>query len=269
MDHPAQPDEIVVADYWWLDEDGKMEKGSKTSNYPFDLSSESLLKEFKDALVGAKKGDAKTVEVTYPEDFAEEGLRGKKASFGVEVKKVGRLLLPQVNDEFAKTLGAETALVLRMKVREGLEGAARQEAASRAKREILNTIIQESEFDVPEGLVNMALESMMRSYREEYGEKQGGGTEEKLKEIRERLRPLAVNIVKEQYIIDDIAEREEITVEDEEIEELIKTLAQRTGVSVEEARRRTAESEDMGRWRRDILRNKVFDFLMENAEVET
>jgi FKBP-type peptidyl-prolyl cis-trans isomerase (trigger factor) len=108
----------------------------------------------------------------------------------------------------------------------------------------------------------------MKSYGEDEKDKEDPEAVEKRNQARERLRPLAVNLVKEQFIIDDIAEREGMKVEDGEIEDIIQTVAARAGLSVEETRRKAAKSEEIGRWRRDILKNKVLDFLKEQAEVE-
>ena len=99
-------------------------------------------------------------------------------------------------------------------------------------------------------------------------ETEDAASRERVNAMRDQLRPLAVNLVKEQFLIDDIAEREKIAVEEAQIEEIIKSIAERSGLPLEEARRRALESEEMDRWRRDLLKNKVLDFLVENAEVE-
>jgi len=268
LERPSQADDTVIADYTRLGVDGKPVRGGKVTGYPFDLAAEGLLKEFKEALAGIEIGDEKTVEVNYPDDFSQEEMRGKKVSFLVEVKKIGRRSLPELNDEFAKKLGLDSIEVLRSKVSEGLEEARQQETDSRLKRDILNTVIEESNFEVPEGLVAMALDSIMKSYGEDEKDKEDPEAVEKINQARERLRPMAVNLVKEQFIIDDIAEREGMKVEDGEIEEIIQTVAARAGLSVEETRRKAAESEEIDRWRRDVLKNKVLDFLKEQAEVE-
>jgi trigger factor len=268
FDRPSEAQDTVVADYWRLGADGRPVKGSKVSGYPFDLAAPGLLKEFTEALTGVKTGDKRTVNVTYPDDFSREDVRGKKVSFLVEVKKIGKRSLPEVNEDFAKTLGVDSVEVLREKVREGLDNAGKEEAESKLRRDIINSVVADSDFDVPEGLVNMGLDSLLKSYGYDSGQEGDAGTREKIDQARERLRPLAVNLVKEQFIVDDIAERESISVEDSEIEGIIRTVAERAGVSVEEARRRAAESEEMSRWRRDLLKSKVLDFLVKHAEVD-
>jgi trigger factor len=267
VDRPAEEQDTVIADYWRLGAEGRPVKGSKVSNYPFDLTAPGLMKEFKDALKGVEVGEKKTVVVTYSDDFAQEEMRGRRVTFVVEPKKVGGRRLPEVDEGFVKMMGVDSVEELRRKVGEGLEQAMEQEADSKIKRDILNKVIEGSDFEVPEGLVKMGLDSIMKSY---VGEAQEADADSggKIKKAREQLRPLAVNLVKEQFIIDDIAEREGITVDEAQVEEMIKTISQRSGLSLEETRRRAAESEEMDRWRRDILRNKVLDFLMEHAKVE-
>jgi trigger factor len=267
VERPAEAEDTVIADYWRMGADGKPLRDSKVSNYPFDLRAPGLLGEFKEALAGVKAGDRKTVAVTYPEDFTQVEMRGKQVVFNVDVKKIEERRLPDLNSDFAKLLGLDSVDEVRTKVEEGLKKARDEEAETKLRRDILNQIIEASDFEVPEGLVNMGLDSIMKSYAGGQ-ETEDAASRERLRATREQLRPLAVNLVKEQFVIDDIAEREKIAVSEAEIEEIIKSIADRSGLPLEEARRRASESEEMDRWRRDLLKNKVLDFLVQNAEVE-
>jgi trigger factor len=268
LDREAQPKDIVVMDYCRLGNDGKPIRGSQVNNYPAEIGGGNLVKEFDEELVGVKKGDRKVIDVRYPEDFNQEELRGKSVKFEIEVKDVGHRVLPEIDEEFAKAVGLTSIEDVKAKIAEGLKTSYEQEATRKAQHDVLNSIIEESAFEVPEGLVNMGLESMLKSYREEYEQAKAPDIEKKLEEIRGRLRPLAVNLVKEQFIVDDIASKENIVVEDSEIEELIKSIAARAGISVEEARKRAIDSDEIGRWRRDMLKSKVLDFLLRNADVK-
>jgi trigger factor len=268
LEREAETGDIVVMDYWRVGADDKPVRGSRVTNYPAEVGSGGLVKDFDEALVGVGKGGKKTIEITYPDDFPQQDLRGKQARFGIEVKEVGRRVVPDLDEEMAKAMGLESVEALTQRVRDGLKEAHEQEAVRKVQHDILRTVVEESSFEVPEGLVNMGLESMMKSYREEYGRSDAPDTADKLDEIRERLRPLAINVVKEQFIIDDIAKREKITVQEAEIEAVLESVAGQTGVSVDEARKRADESDDFSRWRRDILKKKVLDFLLEHAEVE-
>jgi trigger factor len=268
FDRESQPGDVVVADYWRVGKDGKVVRGSRVANYPFELGKEGMFREFNEGLTGVRKGDAKVIKVTYPDDFAQEDLRGKTIGFGIEVKEIGQRVVPEIDKEFVKAIGLDSVESLRSKVKEKLTVECGQEAVSRVKRDVLNAIVKGSTFEVPEGLVSRALESMMTSYREEYEGSGDTGAEEKLREIEGRLRPLAINVVKEEFVVVEIAERENIVVEDSEIHAILKSIADRAGVSSEEVRKRAADSDEIGRWRRNILKNKVLDFLLEHAEIE-
>jgi trigger factor len=238
------------------------------ANYPVELGSGRLVKEFDAGLVGAKAGDRKTIEVTYQDDCPETELRGKTIKFGVEVKQVMSKVLPELDQSFLKMLDAESVDALRSKLRTGLEAAYDREATSKAKQEILTRIAEENSFEVPEGFLAMAIESMLKPYREEFERAGEADAETKLAEVREKIKPVALKLVKEEFVLDEIAKRESISVEEKEIEEVLEALAARRGISVADARAEADKSDEPDRWRREIIRNKVLDFLFQNAEVQ-
>jgi len=268
LDRPSETGDVVVADYWRLGTDGKMIRGSRTANYPFEMGAKGMFKEFDEGLAGVSVGDTKTITVKYADDFHQEEVRGKTVEFGIEVKQVGRRIVPELNDEFAKSLGVESVDEVKTKIRETMQESGETEATSQAKREVVRQVVEKSDFEVPQGLVDRALESMMKSYKEEFDSSKDPTAAEKLTEMEEKLRPLAVNLVKEEFIIADIAERESIVVEDSDIEAIITTIAGRSGTPVEEVRKKASESDEIDHWRRDVLKKKVLDFLYANAEVE-
>ncbi len=267
VDRQAQEGDLVIIDYWRLDDEGKPISDSRVNNFPVDLASADLVKEFKDALTGVAKGDSKVVDVTYPEDFPRAELRGKRARFQVEVKDVGKMVLPELDDEFARRLGAETLLDLRLKIRDMLERARKDEAEERAKRELLSKIAGESDFEVPDGIVRIMLERMVESYlgREGLDPQEN---KDKIEEVEAKLAPLARNVVKEEFVVVEIAKREGIKVDDSEIEAIARSIAERVGKSTEEVMRIAREKNEIGKWRQDMIREKVLNFLFENAVIE-
>jgi len=264
----AEATHIAVIDYWRIGEDGEQVKGSRVANYPVEIGSGRLVKEFDAALVGVKAGDAKTIDVTYADDFPEVEMRGKTVKFGAEVKQVMRKVLPELDEAFLKILEIESVDALRAKIKESLAGAFEREAVSQAKQEILSSIAVENDFEVPEGFVAMAVESMLKPYRQEFERAGEADAESKLAEVREKIKPVALKLVKEEFVVDEIARREGISVEEKEIEEILESLAARRGTSVADARAEAEKTDEPDRWRRDIVRNKVLDFLFRNAEVQ-
>jgi trigger factor len=267
LDRPSETGDVVIADYWRLGPDGKMVRGSRTANYPFELGAKGMFQEFNEGLAGVSPGDTKNITVKYADDFHQEEVRGKTVEFGLEIKRVGRRIVPDLDDEFAKSLGVESAEDVKTKMRETMKETNETEATNQAKREVVRQIVEKSDFEVPQGLVDRALESMMKSYKDEFDASKDTTAAEKLTEMEEKLRPLAVNLVKEEFIIADIAERESIVVEDSDIEAIIATIAARSGKPADEVRKQASESDEIDHWRRDVLKKKVLDFLYANAEV--
>lgn len=268
LDRPSETGDVVVADYWRIGKDGKMIRGSRVANYPFELGAKGMFQEFNEGLAGLNVGDTKTITVKYADDFHQEEVRGKTVDFGIEVKQVGRKAVPELNEELAKSLGVDSVDEIRSRIRKTLEEQSAAEAENQVKREIVRRVVEKSDFEVPQGLVDRALESMMKSYTQEFDASKDPTAQEKLTEMEEKLRPLAVNLVKEEFIIADIAERENIVVEQSDIEAILTTIAGRSGTPVEEVRKKAVESDEIDHWRRDVLKRKVLDFLYANAEVE-
>lgn len=267
VDRQACEGDVVIVDYWRIDQSGNPVPDSKVNNFPVELASQDLVKDFKQALLGVTKGETKVVDVTYPQDFPRPELRGKQARFQVEVKEVGRMILPEVDDDFARRVGAETLLDLRLQIRQMLEKARNDEAEERAKRELLSTVASQSDFEVPDGIVKLMLERMVESYVGREGlDRQDD--EEKIRQVKERLEPLARNMVKEEFVVVEIAKREGIKVEDSEIESLARSIAERVGRSTEEVMKIAKQRNEIGRWRQDMMRDKVLAFLYENALIE-
>jgi trigger factor len=267
VDREAAQGDIVAIDYWRKDEEGNEVADSKVTGFPFELGRQKVLKEFDEALAGARKGDTKDITVQYPEDFDQHELRGKKVTFGVEVSDVKDKTLPELSDDFAIRVGAESLLDLRLKVRESIEKMYQDDAKSRMKAQIVQGIIDANPFEVPEAMIEASLDAMMESYKKEAGQ-EDEAAKQQLDEIRKKMRPVAVNVVKEQFIVDEIAKREGITVEQADIEKMISSFCERMNVPADQVREWAGKSGEIRRWRHNILRDKVMNFLLESSGVE-
>ena len=267
VDREAANGDIVAIDYWRIDNEGNEVADSKISGFPFELGKQNVLKEFDEGLVGAKKGDSREIDVTYPEDFEQEEIRGKPVKFGVEVSDVKNKVLPELSDDFAIQVGADSLLDLRLKVRESIQKMHDDDAKSKLKGEIMQKIIDANPFEVPEAMIEASLDAMMESYKTG-PDQESDKAKQQLAEIREKMRPVAVNVVKEQFIIDEIAKREGITVEQADIEKVVVSFAERMNVPPDQVRDWAMKSGEMKRWRYGILGDKVTNLLLDSAVVE-
>jgi trigger factor len=235
------------------------------------LGAAGVQQEFTDNLTGVIADDEKTFVVDYPEDFSSKGLAGKKVEYKAKVSAVRVKELPDLDDEWARSLGDEfdSVATLRAKIREDLEGRAVAEADTRLRSELMRQLLETHQFEVPQSMVEhqtqYRLESVVRDMI-------GRGIDPRSQELnwegaREELKAQAEEDVRGSLLLERIAEEEQINVSDEEIEAEIDAIAKASRQSKEQVR--GVLTKDGGeRSIANRLRNrKALDLLRENARV--
>src|SRR5215213_542794 len=228
-------------------------------------------KEFTDSLTGVRAEESRTFQVEYPADFSSQGLAGKKVEYVTEVTSVRKKELPELDDEWVKSLGGDFDSVdtLKTKVREDLEARATAESDHLLRDEIMKKLLDAHQFEVPESLVDQQtqhrLETVARQMMQRGVDPRNAGLD--WASAREELKGQAVEDVRATMLLEKIAEVENITVSDEEVEAEIDTIASESRQPKEQVR--AALTKDGGE--RSIahrLRNrKALDLLVENARV--
>jgi trigger factor len=230
-----------------------------------EIGGKNTMPEFTENLRGANAGDERTFDVTYPEDFSDERLRGKIFSYKVKINAIKQKSLPELNDDFAKELGEFSTLdAVRQRIREGMEQERRQAAEREAKDKLLTDLIRRNEFDVPEALIDhqidIRLERGLRALAAQ------GMSSEHMKKmdlprLRAGQRDQAVQEVKASLLLEKIADEEKIVVGDEEINREIEALAKQTNQTADAIRARLTRDGALDRIRNRIRNEKALDFL--------
>jgi trigger factor len=236
-----------------------------------NLGGQGVQQEFTDNLLGLKADDQKTFTVSYPEDFTSKGLAGKKVEYEAKVTAVRRKELPELDDEWARSLDEEFDSIetLKTKVREDLERRAAADADHHLRNEVMRQLLAAHEFEVPQSFVdqqtNFRMENVVR-------EMIGRGIDPRSQELnwegaRDELKEQAVADVRGSMLLERIAEAEEIKVTDEEIATEIETIAHASRQPIEQVRA-TLTKDGGERSIAHRLRNrKALDLLIENAKV--
>jgi trigger factor len=143
--------------------------GGTAEDFAFVVGKGRMLTEFEDAVRGMKAGEAKTFPLTFPEDYPGKEVAGKTAQFTVTVKEVGRPELPEVNEEFAKSLGQAEGSVEKLlaDIRQNIEREVESRLQARTKNSVMKALLDKASFDVPKALVNGEVESRVVAAREE------------------------------------------------------------------------------------------------------
>ena len=270
-DRPAESGDTVTVSFQGKFIDHPEDEDINVEDVDVTLGSAGGQQEFTDNLTGAKADDEKTFVVDYPKDFSSKGLAGKKVEYKAKVSAVRVKELPELDDEWARSLGDkfDSVETLRAKIREDLQKRAGAEADNRLSSELMRQLLEAHQFEVPESLVEhqtqYRLESVVRDMI-------GRGIDPRSQELnwegaREELKTQAEEDVRSSMLLERIAEEEQINVPDKEIEAEIDAIAQASRQSKEQVR--GVLTKDGGeRSIANRLRNrKALDLLRENAHV--
>jgi trigger factor len=270
-DRGAESGDTVTVNFYGNFLDSPDEEDIKAEDVDVVLAGEGVQQEFTDNLLGVKPDEERTFTVEYPEDFSSKGLAGRKVEYKAQVTALRTKELPEVDDEWAKSLGDEfdSLATLREKIREDLDKRAAAEADHRIRNDILRKLLETHKFEVPQTLVEQQtshrLESVIRDMI-------GRGIDPRHSELnwegaRNELKEQAETDVRATMLLEQIAEEEKITVSNEEVEAEIDAIIATSRQPKEQAR--AALTKDGGeRSIATTLRNrKALDLLIENALV--
>ena len=227
VDREAAEGDVLLIDYEGK-VDGEAFEGGDAHDYLLELGAGRVLPELEAALPGAKAGDEKTVNVTFPDDYPPEELRGKEAEFTIEVKEVREKELPELDDDFAAEASEfETIDELRDFIRGRIAEALDHQAEERFRADALDAAAERVEIDLPDSLVDARAEEMWRRLErtmaqrgvspDAYAQAQGKTREELLSEVR----PDAEKALKREAALEAIADAEGIEVTEDEMLEAL------------------------------------------------
>jgi trigger factor len=255
--------EAKLEDYLIIDiikiENGKEEKAE---NQQIFLDPHNIIHEFREALVNAKAGDKKEFEVDYPPTFHNKKLAGKKVRYIITVREVKEKVLPPVDDNFAKTVGKyNTIAELKDKIREGLVKKDLKDALTEVKNDLINEVIKHNQFEVPETLLNFYLDSVIEDLKKKYKKVD----EQK---IREQYKNVAIAEIRWDFLLHQIAEKENIEVTQEDLDDWVKDNERIMKAQGVEAKELVKIPSNVKRIKEEILEKKTLNFLLKNAKVK-
>jgi len=247
------------------------EENIKKDDVEVTLGGGGVQPEFTDNLTGVKPDEERTFVVDYPEDFSSKGLAGKKVEYTARVAAVRVKELPEVDDEWARSLGEEfdSVATLRSKIRENMEKQAQQEADHKLRADLMQQLVEDHQFEVPQSLIdhqaNHRLETVVRDMISRGVDPRNQNLN--WEEAQEELKVQATEDVRSSLLLERIAEEEKIEVSKDEIEAEIQAIARSSQQPIEQVRS-VLTKEGGERSIANRLRNrKALELLVENARV--
>lgn len=250
--------------------DGVAFEGGKGENYPLEIGSNTFIPGFEDALIGLSDGDTKDIELTFPEDYPSNELKGEKVVFKVTVHEVKTRVLPEINEEFFDDLGLENVNSkeeLEKHCKEELENKKRNEIDNKFLDDLLEKVRENTEIELAEEIVHDEIHRMIDTYNQRL-QMQGLNinqylefTKKTMEDLESELEDEAKKNVSYRYMIEKIAELEKIDPSDSDVDDEINRLAKQYQMTNEELIKAFG-SKDVVKY--DLKMRRTIEFLKDN-----
>ena len=247
-----------------LDEEGKKENLSLSIGY--NMTYPELERE----LIGMKKGEEKEIEINFPQDFKEKKIAGKEVKFKVRINEVKKRILPDLDDDFAKEVGDCNNLgELRNKLKEEIIKSEQHRAETLLKKESIDKLVELNNIEVPQILVDERVRLMFFDTQQRL-KYQGIKLEDaaiELDKVKEPFIGPATTEVKGDLILDRIAEIENISVSDEEVEKRVKEISKSVNQNYLVFKQQLIKNKGIDRLKDNLKKEKNLDFLINHSKI--
>ena len=261
-DEGATPDlgDQVLVEITARDE-GEEEGEAAPRPYRFVLGEEQAIPAVEEAIMSLKPGEEGDFTVRFPDDFPDEAQRGKTQQMHIRLDEVKRKEVPALDDDFARSIGDfDDLAALRARILEDLKEDAERRAEAEVRGQLLDQILEANAFEVPDSMVERYTDFMLRIPQDQKREVSPEEAEQMAK-IRESVRPQSEWSIKRMLVVDHLAEREGLGATQDEIDARIEELAEKHGQSPSEIYIQLEKSGQLETLEREIMEDKVFDFL--------
>lgn len=265
----ARSGDSVVIDFEGF-VDGEAFDGGKGEDYLLELGSGSFIPGFEEQLTGLQRGEAKDVEVSFPDNYGQADLAGKPAVFKVVLKEIKEKVVPELDDEFAKGFGVETLDALKEELQKSYETQEKNRVENDLREKLVTALIERNPIEVPEAMIAKQLDYMFENISNRM-QSQGmsvamlGITPEN---FRENYRETAVEQVSGNLILEAIGHQEGIHADESEIDAKLEEIATMANAPLETVKKYYATAEARSGLMAQITEEKVIRFLLESARVK-
>jgi trigger factor len=269
--------EIVDKDILTIDYEGYIDgepfEGGSANDQTLEIGSGQFIPGFEEGLIGKKKGEEAEINVKFPEDYFEESLRGKDATFKVKIKEVKYKELPELDDEFAMDVSEfETLEEYKQSIKEELEKSLKEQENIDLENKIVEKLVEISELEIPEAMIESQIDSEIDNF--DYRMKLQGFSLEKyleltnmsIEQMRESFREVAKKKVEAQLVLEAVAKNEKIEATDEDVQKELEKIAEFYDPDNKEKFIEDMKKGDLNFLKEGIINDKVLDLLKQRVK---
>lgn len=259
VERDARDGDLIEGELEAIDPRGLRLRGAKSERTVLEVGARNLLPGFREVGQGMTAGTSREFDVTYPDDYPQDDLRGQMKRYRLRAVQIREKKVPPLDDELARRFDPSLDLEgLRARLRLRLEGEKRFAARERLEETVVDRLIQENPFEVPEVALRRALDRLATKLKED-------GATTGPEEVEKAYRSWVERLQRRDFLLARVAEREEIRVGPQEVEAEIDRLAQEQHRTVEQVR---GEIGDLDRFEQFLFERRVFDALLGKVRVQ-
>ena len=274
LDRPSNETDTVVFDFDGTCNGEKIQGGS-AKGYSLDLAHSNFIPGFAEQLVGHNIKDEFDIQVTFPEDYHDEKLKGQPATFAIKLNEIKQRVLPELTDEFVKSVSRFSTIdELKADIQDYIDHQRESLKKSAGEAAVFKSVVESTEVAIPQRMIDREIESLKNEYQQRLAY-QGmdwktfvdaqGGEEAFAKTLQEDAKAR----IKNSLIIDKIAKDENISVEQSDFSEKLSQMASVYGVEPQQMLKQFSQNpEILSSLSQQIINDKVRDFLVNNNNIE-
>ncbi|MCC6963072.1 MAG: trigger factor [candidate division Zixibacteria bacterium] len=264
VERPAQMDDFVLLDLEVLSDSGGKLEQKKFENVQLELVEGPVASQFGKQLSGLDNGAETEIEIDYPQDHFDKRFGGSRVRFKVNVKAIRHLNLIPLDESFFKQFDEKIATLeeFREKLRADIQARKTKEATDALREEAIKEVIDKNRFDLPDALVERYLDRMVEDYR--------NNSQEKIDEeqVRQQYRAVAIRQIRWDLLYHEIAEKEQLRVEQSDLDAWLQRFADNYKMTLEQARKTVTDNRRIADLKETILEHKVIDLILNGSKVE-
>ncbi len=253
---------------------GEKIKGGEGKNYPLDLAHSNFIPGFAEQLVGKNLNEEFDIDVTFPEDYHDESLKGQKATFKIKINEISERIIPELTDEFVQKTGPfKTVDELKADIQKYLDEARENTNKNNSENEVFKKVIENASVEIPESMIEREAQSLTAEYKNRLAA-QGLSWEmitqaKDEKEILQNIHDDAKIRIKNSLVIDKIAKVENISLDRSDLDKKFAELSAAYRISQQDLYKQIGKNpEILSSLSQQAMNDKVRDFLLQNNKVE-
>lgn len=269
-DRAAKNGDTAVIDFEGFVDGKPLENGAGT-DHNLELGAKQFIEGFEEGVVGMKKGETKTLSLKFPDPYHSAELAGKAVDFKVTLKEIKAKVLPELNDEFIKSLGGPESLAdLKKTIQEDLEANDKKRIEDGFKNRTLKTLVKENPVEVPPSLLKEQKASLVEDFKKRMAD-QGMGEADFSSYVQKwdaDFTNTATEMIQSSFLVDAIAKKHDLFAKKEDVDAKFEEYAKQTGIEVSRIKEFYGRPDQASRLSYQITEEKVINFLNKTIKVK-